>query len=260
MWLFDLINMSSSNVLSDREHLSGLNILPAILNTRSTGEDEAGTASFARPGKLCWFSFQYSRGLTQSSSHGWLKYWWISPSPELFCWPSLGTVGFMKLNSFVLFLTGEFPEAQLTSTPSFAVNLAWRSSFTLDVSLGLHQSSLKASCQWEVNWFQWYLRFHFPDSSALLHRRMLFFVIQSHTVCSHEQFKYLELLFSWFFRALSLTKIYWKPPLDLYLFLVFQTIRMQLISWSFSQVANGPLLFLSLPPFSPLAPLVHSCS
>ena len=30
--------------------------------------------------------------------------------------------------------------------------------------------------------------------SALLHRRMLFFVIQSHTVCSHEQFKYLELL------------------------------------------------------------------
>ena len=47
-------------------------------------------------------------------------------------------------------------------------------------------------------------------SSAVLHRRMLFFVIQSHTVCSHEQFKYLELLF---FRALSLTKIYWKPTI-----------------------------------------------
>ena len=33
-----------------------------------------------------------------------------------------------------------------------------------------------------------------------------------------------------FFRPLSLTKIYWKPSLDLYIFLVFQTIRMQLIS------------------------------
>ena len=44
------------------------------------------------------------------------------------------------------------------------------------------------------------------SSSALLHRRMLFFVIQSHTVCSHEQFKYHELLFSCFFQGIILDK------------------------------------------------------
>ena len=149
------------------------------------------------------------------------------------------------------------PELEAQSQPLLWCPSGDKSVVLLKFSLLLPDPS---TCQWEVNWFQWSLRFHFPDSSALLHRRMLFFVIQSHTICSHEQFKYLELLFSWFFRALSLTKIYWKPPLDLYLFLVFQTIRMQLISWSFSQLASGPLLFLNLPPFSPLAPLVHSCS
>ena len=44
------------------------------------------------------------------------------------------------------------------------------------------------------------------SSSALLHRRMLFFVFQSHTVCSHKQFKYLELLFSRFFQGIILDK------------------------------------------------------
>ena len=102
-----------------------------------------------------------------------------------------------------------------------------------------------STCQWEVNWVQWSLRFHFPDSFSSSPQNAVLGHSVSHTVCSHEQFKYHELLFSWFFRALSLTKIYWKPPLDLYLFLVFQTIRMQLISWSFSQLASGSLLFLN---------------
>ena len=58
-----LISIISSKRLSDREHLSGLNILPATLNKRSTGADEAGmaryfTAIFARAEKRCWLVSQ----------------------------------------------------------------------------------------------------------------------------------------------------------------------------------------------------------
>ena len=44
------------------------------------------------------------------------------------------------------------------------------------------------------------------SSLALLHRRMLFFLIQSHTVCSHEQFSILSSCFPDFFQGLILDK------------------------------------------------------
>ena len=39
-------NMSCSNLISDKQHLSGLKILPAKLNRRSTGADEAGNDKY----------------------------------------------------------------------------------------------------------------------------------------------------------------------------------------------------------------------
>jgi hypothetical protein len=54
--------------------LSGLNTLPAILNNRSTGAEEAGTdkyfvANFANIGNCFSFCFQYKRGLASDVSH-----------------------------------------------------------------------------------------------------------------------------------------------------------------------------------------------
>ena len=108
--------------------------------------------------------------------------------------------------------------------------------------------------------------FLIPSSSAfLLLRRMLFFVIQSHTCSSHEQFKYLSSCFPDFLRSLSLRGIEdWKPALGLDLFLIFQTIRMQtyqlIISflligqWTTSLSLYGSFLsFGSLSEFCPWA-------
>ena len=44
------------------------------------------------------------------------------------------------------------------------------------------------------------------SSACLLLRRVLFFVIQSHTCCSHKQFKYLSSCFPDFLMSLAFTK------------------------------------------------------
>ena len=88
--------------------------------------------------------------------------------------------------------------------------------------------------------FQWSLRFHFPDfffSSSPQKNAVL--CLLAHTGCSHEQFKYLELCFLiCFFRALSLTKIYWKPSIRFISFPGFpdyQDATYQLIIFSVGQ-------------------------
>ena len=51
------MNINSSNLLSVKLHLTGLNTLPAILNRRSTGADDDGTpsTSFASIDKWVYF-------------------------------------------------------------------------------------------------------------------------------------------------------------------------------------------------------------
>jgi hypothetical protein len=70
-----LIIISCSNVLSFSLHLSGLNTLPAILNSLSTGADVAGIArcflaKFDRRGNLLLLICQYMRGFSDISVHG----------------------------------------------------------------------------------------------------------------------------------------------------------------------------------------------
>jgi hypothetical protein len=64
-----------SNVLSFSLHLSGLNTLPAILNSLSTGADVAGIArcflaKFDRRDNLLLLICQYMRGFSDIYVHG----------------------------------------------------------------------------------------------------------------------------------------------------------------------------------------------
>ena len=126
------------------------------------------------------------------------------PQPLLWCPSGDKSVVFIQIFTLTSRSLHLLVEGQLISSISFEM-FRCSLSFSSNLELGSPSSGLSDST------------FLIP-SSALL-RRMLFFVIHSYTDCSHEQFK-----------CLSLTKKFWKSPLDLFLFLVFQTIRMQLIS------------------------------
>ncbi len=77
-WLH-LINISSSNVLSFKRHLSGRNTFPAMLNNLSTGAEDAGMhkctgTSLANVGYFISLTFQNSRGFSSCGSNGAWRY------------------------------------------------------------------------------------------------------------------------------------------------------------------------------------------
>ncbi len=79
------MNIRLSKVASLSLQRSGLKTLPAMLNKRSTGADEAGTARVAsaiaeRIGNCSDFDFQYSNGSVLWSTIGSSKYLEISSS------------------------------------------------------------------------------------------------------------------------------------------------------------------------------------
>ena len=77
--LLHRINISSSKRLSDSDARSGLKTLPAMLNQRSTGADEAAMARYrdailARCGHFNPLVHLYWRGSLVFSSGGWSRY------------------------------------------------------------------------------------------------------------------------------------------------------------------------------------------
>ena len=88
---------------------------------------------------------------------------------------------------------------------------------------------------------------------------MLFFVIQSHTVCSHEQFKYLELLFFLIFQGIILDKDILETTIRFISFPGFpdyQDSTYQLIIFSIGQGTTSLPQFVSFGSFGSLLLIV----